>query len=152
MKSLLLYLALVGVPVAGLLGILEAGSRLQAPRDVAGEWYVEALAFATPGEQRPFRVLRISQSGVYLSVSLDGGEEVRGRLLGDSLRVVRAPSGDAARGGCASAGWLLRGTFDFAEEPGALDGHVIPPDGSRCAGVSFSALNDSIAKREDRIH
>lgn len=147
MKSLLLYLALVGLPVAGLLGILEAGSRLQAPRDVTGEWRMNApISSSTDSEPAP-RTLEISQSGVYLSVTLGDGDPMRGRLRGDTLRVVRLPVGDPARDGCFVAGFLLHGIFDFAAEPDRLVAQALPTGAPWCAPFSFTAVRESTGRR-----
>ena len=71
------YLLLVGVPVLGLLGILEAGRGIPAPPSIGGEWTLEfdlAAHCATP----PGAILRqpafnISQSGTEALVTLDDG-------------------------------------------------------------------------------
>ncbi|HYJ78760.1 MAG TPA: hypothetical protein VEW03_04085 [Longimicrobiaceae bacterium] len=148
MKSLLLYLALVGIPVAALLGILREGRGLDAPHDVAGEWRVEAPPGAGAGGQaeRAPRTLRISQSGVYLTASVDGGGELRGRLRGDTLRVVR-PADEDARGGCASAGFLLYGIFDLAAEPDRLTAGVVPENAPGCHPAAFTAVRERGSRR-----
>lgn len=98
MKSFLTYAVLVGVPGAGLLGILNAGQSLRAPHAVGGEWRVEAGALAGT-------TLRVEQSGEHLSLVVPGaavrGERgevrlparsLRGRIRGDTV-TVRGPGG-----------------------------------------------------------
>lgn len=67
---------LVGSPVLGLLGILEAGRGIRAPLAIAGEWTVVfdsgARCAADPaGPRQP--ALSISQSGTQASITWNDG-------------------------------------------------------------------------------
>lgn len=130
MKSLLLYLGLVGLPLAGLLGILHLGSRLEAPPAVGGAWAVTAA----PGAALP-DTLHLSQSGVHLSVTA-GGARLGGRIGGHAVSAASAAGEEA----CAAS---LEARVDTAA--GRMAGTLaLPP---RCERVSFEALRRPPAKR-----
>ena len=72
------YICLVGIPMLGLIGILDAGHDLHAPLAIGGAWDMQAdyqsLAAGSCGVLAPSsgqRVLMISQSGKQLSLALD---------------------------------------------------------------------------------
>ena len=138
MKPLLLYLALVGVPVAGLLGILHAGSALQAPPAIGGEWVMDTGAPGpAPGER-----LDLTQSGVYVSVLL-AGSRLHGRLRGDTLVAERSAETDG-RGGCDPRGAaVLRATV----REGRMQGVLEPAGGPECAPLAFTAVRRPPAAR-----
>ncbi|MGD0364075.1 MAG: hypothetical protein ABSC93_24630 [Bryobacteraceae bacterium] len=67
---------LVGLPVLGLLGILDAGRSLRAPLSITGEWTVEldAGARCAAGPASPRQpALSISQSGSQATIALYDG-------------------------------------------------------------------------------
>jgi hypothetical protein len=70
------YLVLVGIPVLGLLGILQAGRRVHAPLSIGGDWTVEfaaaeGCANGPAGLRQP--ALNISQSGTEALITLNDG-------------------------------------------------------------------------------
>ena len=70
------YLLLVGVPVMGLLGILEAGRGIPAPLSIGGEWALEFdpaahCANGPAGLRQP--ALSISQSGTEALITVNDG-------------------------------------------------------------------------------
>lgn len=69
------YILLVGVPVLGLLGIMEAGRNIAAPRYVGGEWTLQfdptARCAGTAALRQP--ELSISQSGTAALIALNDG-------------------------------------------------------------------------------
>ena len=71
------YASLVGVPLLGLIGILEVGREVRAPIGLSGIWDVQAdLRPLAPGQCAPLAasgqpVLTISQSGRHLAVALN---------------------------------------------------------------------------------
>lgn len=75
MRPVLLYLALVGLPILAVCGLLHMGERLSAPVSVAGTWsaqlsFPESLAgdpMISPG----VKVLTISQSGPQVFLTFD---------------------------------------------------------------------------------
>ena len=89
MRHVISYLLFVGVPLAGLLGVIRVGQGIEAPLAVHGAWAVQPMA-------APDRVctrylltgadstLTISQSGRELTATLGPGDEVtlRGAITG----------------------------------------------------------------------
>ena len=55
MKSILLYIVLVGLPVAAVLAVLRMGDTVEAPPAVGGEWRVEGAATCAVPD-RTFRI------------------------------------------------------------------------------------------------
>jgi hypothetical protein len=92
MRHVISYLLFVGVPLAGLLGVIRVGQGIEAPLAVHGAWAVQPMP-------APVRVctryllsgadssLTISQSGRALTATLGPASEValRGVLDGDEL-------------------------------------------------------------------
>ena len=84
------YILMVGAPVLGLLGILEAGRTIAAPPSIGGEW---TLQFdAGPQCAGIPASLNISQSGPAATITLNDGRTIQARvdgvtLSGESLRV-----------------------------------------------------------------
>jgi len=66
---------LVGLPVLGLLGILEAGRTLAAPPSIAGEWTLEFGSVSNCAALGRLRqpALTISQSGASALITLNDG-------------------------------------------------------------------------------
>jgi len=102
MRFVLLYAALVGLPLLGILAILRAGQNLTPPRAVAGVWKIESSLSAPQAgaclaawneSDRPQMV--VSQSGPHLQVILQGHSDLlmRGSIQGDTviLTAMEAP-------------------------------------------------------------
>jgi len=143
MKSLLIYLAMVGLPLAGLFGILRAGSRLDAPHSIGGSWRMQAPA--PPGD------LELSQSGVHVVVEM-GGVRMRGEVRGDSL-VASAPPAAGAPGAVpcgAHLGRDLRARIDRAAEPDRVTGVVEVPGRADCPSSTVRAVRAPATKRGGR--
>jgi hypothetical protein len=75
MKSTLLYLALVGIPILILIAIVRAGERITPPPYVGGEWLVERPdpqaapgCLPAPAPGRPLRLI-VEQSGTVVELS-----------------------------------------------------------------------------------
>ena len=94
MKIILIYVALVGVLFAVLLGILGIGEKLNAPINVSGEWSVnpdfakavnESCISITFQKNEPLFV--IEQSGIYLKALFNDSAhtEMQGRLQNNKL-------------------------------------------------------------------
>ena len=131
MKTLLLYLALVGLPLLGVSGILRAGSGLVAPPSFGGTWAL-ATADAPGGCARPAGPLRVTQSGRRAQVTLGAvaaGADVDGRRL-------RTRGAVATAGPCA--GWRVEAEGVGGPVPEALTGRLVP-EGCACAPVPFRA-------------
>src|SRR3954468_12124408 len=130
MKPLLAYSTLVALPLAGLVGVLQAGSALKAPPSISGEWRVE-----TPRA----RTLTVSQSGVHVSLAF-GGSEYRGELRGNTI-VAESREREAA-GACV----FLRARVDTAAVPHRMTVAMEPAARAECAG-SFTAVYAGAAER-----
>lgn len=145
MKTALVYLALVGAPLLGLLGILRAGERIVPPHHVGGEWRVDApfatalrgpcpeLAFGTGGAR-----LDVSQSGPRARLALGdaAGTTLDARLDGVTLVAATAEGSPACRG----RGLRLEATLLRPDGEPQLAGAATVPGCSRCASVPFRAV------------
>lgn len=95
------YLLLVGVPVLGLLGILEAGRAIAAPLSIGGEWAIESDPTANcanpPGSLQRQLAWSISQSGTAALITLhDGyGTTLEATIDGSTL-TAKSPGGTIA--------------------------------------------------------
>ena len=104
MRTIIAYLVLVGIPLVGLVAILDAGADLTAPRVVHGDWVLEggaASCLAQPG------TFTISQSGRFLAVQA-GGPSGRGRLEGDDVHLAFSPGA----GPCAGVELTIDGVLE----------------------------------------
>lgn len=103
MKLVLLYLALVGTPLLGLLGILRIGETLDVPVSIGGTWTVEpataqAIQRSCVSLELPDRdpEMTVSQSGRYVQVRFNDAARTSmiGRLRAHTLTVRQVlPSG-----------------------------------------------------------
>jgi len=112
MKPVLVYAALVGLPLAGLAAVLHAGRGLQAPADVGGAWRLLPIA------ERPGYDFTVFQSGTHVELTL-GGTDYRGVFRGDSI-VARSTTEIQPRA-CRT----LRAFVDTAARPMRM---TLPPD------------------------
>ena len=139
MKALLLYVVLVGVPIAGVFGIVWLGRDLKPPISVGGAWSMElgnrpvdALpcnAFASSKSL----TLNVSQSGPYLVLSLNDQNATRlsGEANGASITAASPEQMTTGSPGAANAIQLqanidrqpgqdrLQGTLTVANCPGS---------------------------------
>ena len=118
MKALLQYLVLVGIPVLGVLGILELGQGLTAPRAVSGIWQITpkastSLACPTPAEVMKKPTLVVEQSGPRLVFEV-GNLTIHGLIEG---RTVQAESERMNMAAQLEASGVLRGTLSFPSCP-----------------------------------
>jgi hypothetical protein len=136
LKSVAAYLLLVGIPLASLAAILHAGSRLQAPPALGGEWRLtESAGLTVPGA--PPATLRIAQSGTHLSVVL-AGREMRGTLRGDSIFATTTSLGGSSTGRCSSDGpATLRARVAASQPEVRMVGEVAA---AGCVPLAFSAV------------
>jgi hypothetical protein len=150
MRSVLLYLVLVGTPFAGLLGILDIGERIEPPPSVGGTWalgegsirelgaWCPAIEFGDgPGE------LRVSQSGRYLALALSdrAGTSFSATLQRDSLAGGRFEVPD--HGECRWEAVELRGRITNLDDEARLIGVLRPadcPGGPDCPAIDVDAV------------
>jgi hypothetical protein len=140
-RSVVLYIILVGIPVLGVSTILRIGRDLRPPVSFSGSWRVEAwpdsacLITSDPDTLQ----LVVEQSGPLLEIRFSRGTRMVGRVEGDSftaagrnrvrMTVKRVPdlgpnhfAGLVSGAPCIAAKRTrLRGTRD--QLPAALSGH-----------------------------
>jgi hypothetical protein len=126
------YLLSVGVPVMGLLGVLEAGRGIPAPLSIGGQWTLEfdpAVRCAKgPGYPRP-SALSISQSGTSAVITLNDGHAtaLEATVNGTALTAKSSAAGIAASISGRPGERTLEGKME-------LDG---------CAPVAFRAVRQA---------
>lgn len=131
------YLLLVGVPVLGLLGILEAGRGITAPLSITGDWMLEFdpaahCATGPSGLRQP--VLNISQSGTGALITVNDGHAtmleaiINGATLTGKSPAVAIAASIAGKPGART----LEGKMNF--------------DG--CTTVAFRAVHVAPKKRD----
>lgn len=128
LKSILIYLILVGIPLAGLLWILDHGGQRLAPPAITGAWQIEGSLTSCLGAQPA--ELAFQQSGRFVQVAL-GGASGEARLDGEQLRAsIVEPNGV-----CSSV--ELEGSFDATTE--RFVGQATGSGCEACRGVDFVA-------------
>ena len=149
MRHLLSYVLFVGIPLAGLLGVLRVGQGVEAPRAVHGSWAVQPMAASGRVCTRYLlsdadSTLTISQSGRQLSAALGPRGEValRGVLTGDrlSLEGVIQPGATPRHVGCAAGDTLwLSARIAAAGETRRLHARLWSSACADCSPVGFTA-------------
>jgi hypothetical protein len=86
LRSVALYVVLVGVPLGGLLAILHVGGSIEPPPAVGGKWSVTEDPLASCSAWPRGTGLAIEQSGRFLRVRIAGGEPHRARMDAGRLR------------------------------------------------------------------
>jgi hypothetical protein len=134
LHTIVTYLFLVGIPLAGLMGILKIGEGLKAPRPLAGTWVaVEGASRGAwePGcrtsaaadeEQGPSEV-RLAQSGARANVSWPAvrADKFYLTLNGDSIQgKLKLQSGEDCPGGVLT----LRGEIKEVNARGRITGEL----------------------------
>jgi hypothetical protein len=129
MRIILHYLVLVGVPVLGVLGLLQVGERLTAPVSVGGTWSAEIdeqtvddpACGGLSSWSEPV-ILTISQSGPNLLLTINNQEKISmaGQIKGMKI---------SARGAVHSSADVtteihLEATVDRQAEPDGLLGEL----------------------------
>src|SRR5262245_27361548 len=99
MRSVLLYISMVGLPILGMVGALHLGRGLTAPASVAGIWRVE-LGGPAGGAQRCNEApaseplaLQIIQSGRRIAISV--GDEKKVAAVGELREATLTAAGDS---------------------------------------------------------
>ena len=137
LHTIVTYLFLVGVPLAGLMGILKIGEGLKAPRPVAGKWVaVEGPSRAAwdagcrtsaeDEEEGPSEV-RLEQSGARADVHWPAvrSEKFYLTLNGDSIQGKLTLE---AAEGCPGGVMTLRGEIKEVNARGRITGELRPED------------------------
>lgn len=138
------YIALVGLPVAALVGVLKSGRTLTAPFSVDGAWKIQAVFNPAPSVCSNFfssvsdLSLAISQSGKSLVVSLNGGSKTTsGTLDGKTLTAQFAGTDGAAN--CSDRPLTLTATLDPHSDPRTLSGKLSLNNCTQCS-LEFRAV------------
>jgi hypothetical protein len=151
---LLAYILLVGLPIAGLVGILKSGRKLTAPVSVDGLWHLQIdasnLASLPCGKaltDSPEPELAISQSGKNFTLSLANGPKsnASGVIEGTSVKASITPSPEwSALAGCGSdQGLTLVATVDAKTDPRTLTGQISADHCPSCSAIEFHAVRQN---------
>jgi hypothetical protein len=145
MRSVILYLVLVGIPLLGLLGLLEAGERIVPPRSVGGAWELvptpahEGLpACLALGSRSAPGHLSVSQSGTQAELIVGARPPIRisAEVRGDSL-IGRARYEGVST--CPAAVVRIRAELRESEGTEFLHGIVIRENCAPCSPTPFVA-------------
>ncbi len=94
MKTIILYIALIGILFIGLLAILRLGEKIKAPQNVSGKWridagFVNSIHNSCTPVYLPKKdpLVQIEQSGIHLTVYFNdpAKTELHGKLANDSM-------------------------------------------------------------------
>jgi hypothetical protein len=112
-RSVVIYLILVGLPVLGTSVVLEKGRDLKAPMSVGGEWNLQVWPDSScPAIPVDTLSLAVQQSGPRLEIELGGQARLHGRIDADRFSAFGE---DSIRGTGRlvrdSAGARLEGMF-----------------------------------------
>jgi hypothetical protein len=153
------YALLVGLPIAGLVGILKSGRTLAAPISVDGVWKLQtdpvrlaALPCGKTLASSPDAALAISQSGRNFTLSLSDGPKstASGVLDGTSLKASLVPSAPwSEEAGCGSGREItLVAIVDPKANPRSLEGTLSVSHCLSCAPVDFRAVRVAAAAKK----
>jgi hypothetical protein len=143
------YIVLVGLPLAGLAGVLRAGRSLKAPASVDGTWKLQRDASqSNPGPCTQVVAsifnssLVISQSGNSVILTFPGTPKASGSgaIEGQILRGVLVPSDSSASDCAGDARVTLTATIDPKADPRMLTGVLSLDNCASCADTKFSAV------------
>lgn len=152
MKLVLVYLFLVGMPLAGVIGILRIGETLTPPIAVGGVWRLEVSppagdepACDDPLLQSTPPVLTISQSGPHLRLSFNdaGRTTLVGEIRGETVTAEAVGAGSVAEANAsegAAVSTSLEARIDPQTAPGRLRGVLTSTQCSRRIEQPFTAL------------
>ena len=141
------YILLVGLPIAGLLGVLKTGRHLSAPVSIDGNWKVEATADAATSSACFQSVswlhdspLAISQSGPGLVLSWNGVTKpvASGSLDGNAIK-ASIPAGSASTS-CGGENFNLVATVDPKSEPRLFTGTLTVDGCATCSALDIRAV------------
>jgi hypothetical protein len=150
---ILAYVLLVGLPIAGLVGVLKSGRTLTPPISVDGLWYLqidpERLASLPCGKalaDSPETVLAISQSGKNFTLSLTNGPKstASGMIEGAAVKASIAPAPDwSAQAGCGDQELTMTATVDAKADPRTLAGQLSVNHCPSCSAIEFHATRQN---------
>lgn len=151
------YIVLVGLPLAGLAGVLRSGRSLAAPISIDGTWKVEAdtsQVNSSPCSQALTSLsnssLVISQSGKNLVLTFSNGPKASSAGLLDGKKMSAPLMLEPLSGsGClASQPLTLVAAVDPQAEPRSMSGSLSMNDCPSCAPIAFHAVRLPRTKKE----
>jgi hypothetical protein len=151
------YILLVGLPLAGLVGVLRTGRSLRAPISIDGTWKIEADVSrlkSTPCSQVLYSLANspvlISQSGKTFVLTFNNGPKTSaaGVLEGQTLSVLLTLEPVSGSGCMAAQPLTLVATVDPHSEPRSLTGSLAINDCASCAPLEFHAVRQPRPKKE----
>lgn len=121
MRAVLAYITLVGLPIFGILGVLQFGKSLRSSLSVAGDWRLElSPAWANGADCGRTRLshaftINVSQSGSALSFSVKDGafDRLTGTIVDSQVSAVGAASS-----------LRLRAEIDRVSKPDRMSGSI----------------------------
>jgi hypothetical protein len=141
------YALLVGIPLLGVVGVLGAGRGLTAPLSVAGIWDFRIDPSASSAQScvarlgfTPSTTMDISQSGRYLTLTLNNQSKVRlqgtlhGKKFATNLTSFQEASCDGA------AGLLLTAEINAKSAPRIISGILKFEGCPSCGSANFQGL------------
>ena len=145
------YVFLVGLPVAGLIGILKIGGELAAPLSVEGVWVETDLNRVTQLPCSTSKVsLAISQSGKNLVLQLNGSPQtIAGKIEGNEIQFF-SPLGSewAKESDCKDIlPFTLTAHVDRETKPRTLVGTFLRVGCPSCAPFEFRAARQDPATK-----
>lgn len=143
-KLITLYVVLVGLPMAILLGTLKGGLRLSAPLAIGGNWTVDGGAelkslLCLDADRSRELSLWVSQSGKYLVLDLNHslGNGSPGAIEGNILTsAVMYPSAQA----CGDRELIMTAVIGRDTVPLAMSGSFVANGCAACAPAKFTAV------------
>jgi hypothetical protein len=134
------YLIFVGIPVLGILGLLQIGKTATAPASVGGVWNLTIVRDAWDCESAPIKtqVMQISQSGRFIVITLGNQSST---LTGEIKELAISASGNSIDTRKDPFEIQLNGTLDPATT--TVNGNIIF---SPCGKWQFSATHQADSK------
>jgi len=149
------YILLVGLPIAGLLGVLKHGRSLTAPVSVDGNWQLQGnlpelaalpCGISSPASDEP--VLSISQSGRNFELNLPNGfrTETSGMIDGTTLKATLTPAVQPRALGCGKdRAVTLIASLNPDAQPKTLEGTIAVDGCPTCTPIKFVAVRQKPA-------
>lgn len=151
------YIILVGLPLAGLVGVLRSGRSLTAPISIDGTWKVEAdTSHLDPAScsqavtSLSNSSLVISQSGKSLLLTFSNGPKgsSAGVLDGKNMSAPLMLEPLSGSGCIGTQAMTLVAVVDAHAEPRSMIGSLSMNDCPSCAPIAFHGVRLPRAKRE----
>jgi len=156
MRVALLYLGLVGLPVLGILGLLQVGRTLSAPISLAGTWNAQLgpnsdSTASGPGLLAEPMVLTIKQSGSHVILVFDDNQRTTlvGKIQGGTIDATALRHDGTTATYAADFGNTprsFRASIDCQAEPNRLAGVLVIDRGGLHVEVPVVAVRKEVRK------